>query len=146
LFFYLAARSDLVQTVIRPALAAGKVVLSDRYSLSTEAYQMAGRGLDPALVRAGNRAAMQDTRPDLTLILDLPAELGQERQITAGKRRDRLDRESAEFHRRVVDYYLAVKGEGVRHLDGRLPPDQLLQAAWSEVRAAAPAIFRVAVG
>jgi dTMP kinase len=146
LFFYLAARSDLVQTIIRPALDAGRVVLSDRYALSTEAYQMIGRGLDPALVRLANRAAMQGVTPDLTLILDLPAELGQERQIAAGKKQDRLDRESVDFHRRVVDFYLAVRGEGVRHLDGRLPPDQLLQAAWSEVRAAAPDTFRVAVG
>ena len=146
LFLYLAARADLVQTIIRPALAAGRVVLSDRYALSTEAYQMAGRGLDPALVRAGNLAATQGIQADLTLILDLPPELGQARQIEAGKRQDRLDRESAEFHRRVMEYYLAVRGEAVRHLDGRLPPDQLLQAAWSEVRAAAPGIFRVAVG
>jgi dTMP kinase len=146
LFFYLAARADLVQTVIRPALDAGRVVLSDRFALSTEAYQMVGRGLDPALVRTANRSAMQGVEPDLTLILDLPAELGQERQIAAGKRQDRLDRESVEFHRRVVEFYLAVRGDAVRHLDGRLPPDQLLQAAWSEVRAAAPEIFRVAVG
>jgi len=146
LFFYLAARADLVQSVIRPALEAGKVVLSDRYALSTEAYQMAGRGLDPALVRTANRAATHEVVPDLTLILDLPPELGQERQIAAGKKRDRLDRESLDFHRRVVEFYLAVRGDGVRHLDGRLPPDQLLQAAWSEVRAAAPEIFRVAVG
>jgi dTMP kinase len=146
LFLYLAARADLVHSVIQPALAAGKVVLSDRYALSTDAYQMAGRGLDPELVRVGNLAAMQNVRPDLTLILDLPPEVGQERQIAAGKRQDRLDRESAEFHRRVVAHYLAIQGEGVRHLDGRLPPDQLLQAAWSEVRAAAPALFRVAVG
>jgi dTMP kinase len=146
LFLYLAARADLVQTIIQPALASGRVVLSDRFALSTEAYQMAGRGLDPVLVRAGNQAATHGIQPDLTLILDLPAELGQARQIAAGKRQDRLDRESSEFHRRVVAYYLAVRGEGVRHLDGRLPPDQLLQAAWSEVRAAAPATFRVAVG
>jgi dTMP kinase len=146
LFFYLAARADLVQTVIRPALDAGRVVLSDRYALSTEAYQMVGRGLDASLVRAANRAAMQGVNPDLTLILDLPAELGQERQLAAGKKQDRLDRESVEFHRRVVEFYLAVRGDGVRHLDGRLPPDQLLQAAWSEVRAAAPETFRVAVG
>jgi dTMP kinase len=146
LFLYLAARADLVQTIIRPALAAGRVVLSDRFALSTEAYQMAGRGLDPALVRAGNLAATQGIQPDLTLILDLPPELGQARQIAAGKHQDRLDRESVEFHRRVVEYYLAVRGEAVRHLDGRLPPDRLLQAAWSEVRTAAPDIFRVAVG
>ena len=102
---------------------------------------MVGRGLDPALVRAANRAAMQNVLPDLILILDVPAELGQERQKAAGKRQDRLDRESADFHRRVVEYYLSVQGDGVRHLDGRLPPDQLLQSAWSEVRAAAPATF-----
>jgi len=146
LFFYLAARADLVHTVIRPALAAGRVVVSDRFALSTEAYQMAGRGLDPAMVRAANQAATHGLRADLTLILDLPPELGQARQIAAGKRQDRLDRESADFHRRVVDYYLAVNGDGVRHLDGRLPPDRLLQAAWMEVRAAAPAIFPAAVG
>lgn len=146
LFFYLAARADLVETVIRPALAAGRVVLSDRFALSTEAYQMVGRGLDPTLVRVANEAATRGLQPDLTLILDLPAEIGQARQIAAGKRQDRLDRESAEFHRRVVQYYLAVQGKGVRHLDGRLPPDQLLQTAWSEVRAAAPALFPVVVG
>jgi len=146
LFLYLAARADLVQTVIRPALGEGRVVLSDRFALSTEAYQMAGRGLDPAMVRAANHAAAYGLKADLTLILDLPPELGQARQIAGGKRQDRLDRESADFHRRVVDYYLAVNGDGVRHLDGRLPPDQLLQAAWSEVRAAAPDAFPAAVG
>jgi dTMP kinase len=146
LFFYLAARADLVQTVIQPALAAGRVVLSDRFALSTEAYQMAGRGLDPAMVRAANQAATLGLQPDLTLILDLSPEQGQARQLAAGKRQDRLDRESADFHRRVVEYYLAVKGSGVRHLDGRLPPDQLLQVAWTEVRNAAPATFRSTVG
>jgi dTMP kinase len=145
LFLYLAARADLVQSTIRPALDSGRVVLSDRFALSTEAYQMMGRGLDPALVGAGNEAATGGLCPDLTLILDLSPELGQARQIAAGKRQDRLDRESAEFHRRVVEYYLAVEGDGVRHLDGRLTPDQLLQAAWTEVRTAAPEIFRAAV-
>jgi dTMP kinase len=146
LFLYLAARADLVQSTIRPALDAGRVVLSDRFALSTEAYQVAGRGLDPALVRAGNQAATGGVRPDLTLILDLAPELGQARQLAAGKRQDRLDRESVDFHRRVVSFYLAVQGEGVRHLDGRLPPDQLLQAAWTEVRAAAPETFQAPVG
>jgi dTMP kinase len=146
LFLYLAARADLVNTVVEPALASGRVVLSDRFALSTEAYQMAGRGLDPSLVRIGNQAATHGLRPDLTLIIDLAPELGLARQVAAGKRQDRLDRESAEFHRRVVEYYLAVQGSGVRHLDGRLPPDQLLQAAWSEVRAAAPETFRPAAG
>ena len=146
LFFYLAARADLVQTVIQPALAAGRVVLSDRFSLSTEAYQMAGRGLDPVMVRAANEAATLGLRPDLTLILSLAPEIGQARQIAAGKKQDRLDRESVDFHRRVLEHYLAVRGSGVRHLDARMPPDQLLQAAWEEVCNAAPETFPSAVG
>ncbi len=141
LFFYLAARADLVQTLILPGLAAGRVVLSDRFTLSTEAYQMAGRGLPAEVVLPANRAAADGLVPDLTLILDLPPAVGQERQVAAGKRLDRLDRESAEFHRRVIDYYLAVRGDGVRHLDGSLPPDRLLQAAWVEVLAVAPERF-----
>ena len=145
LFLYLAARSDLVQTVIAPALADGRVVISDRFALSTEAYQMAGRGLDSMLVKIANEAAAQGLRPDLTLILDLAPELGQARQLAGGKRQDRLDRESLEFHQRVMDYYLAVQGSGVRHLDARVPPDQLLQAAWGEVRRAAPELFQSAV-
>jgi dTMP kinase len=142
LFFFLAARADLVQTVIQPALAAGRVVLSDRFALTTEAYQMAGRGLDPAMVRTANQAATLGIQPDLTLILDLTPEVGQARQLAAGKQQDRLERESVDFHRRVLEYYLAVKGRGVRHLDARLPPDQLLQVAWTEIRNAAPAAFQ----
>src|SRR5882724_547723 len=141
LFLYLAARADLVQRVIEPALAAGKTVLSDRFALTTEAYQMAGRGISPDVVLPANRAAAGGLRPDLTLIIDLPPEVGRARQVAAGKRLDRLDAESADFHRRVIDYYLAVRGDGVRHLDGRLPPDRLLQAAWAEIAAIAPHRF-----
>jgi dTMP kinase len=141
LFFYLAARADLVQTVIRPALDAGKVVLSDRFVMSTMAYQMVGRGLPEEVVLPASQAAAGGLRPDLTLVLDLPPDVGQARQVAAGKRLDRLDRESAEFHRRVIAYYLAVQGEGVRHLDGCLPPDRLLQAAWTAVVEAAPETF-----
>jgi dTMP kinase len=141
LFFYLAARAELVEKVIGPALREGRVVLSDRFALTTEAYQMAGRGIPADVVLPANRAAAEGLRPDLTLILDLPPEVGRARQVAGGKRLDRLDAESAEFHRRVIDYYLAVGGDGVRHLDGRLPPDRLLEAAWDEVVAIAPERF-----
>jgi dTMP kinase len=141
LFFYLAARAELVEKVIAPALREGRVVLSDRFALTTEAYQMAGRGIPADVVLPANQAAAGGLRPDLTLILDLPPELGRARQVASGKRLDRLDAESAEFHRRVIDYYLAVEGDGVRHLNGCLPPDRLLEAAWDEVVAAAPERF-----
>jgi dTMP kinase len=141
LFFYLAARADLVQSLIRPCLAEGRVVLSDRFALTTEAYQMAGRGLPAEVVLPANRAAADGLVPDLTLILDLAPEVGQARQVAGGKRLDRLERESEGFHRRVAEYYLAVRGEGVRHLDARLPPDRLLQAAWSEILRIAPERF-----
>jgi dTMP kinase len=141
LFFYLASRAELVEKVIAPALRAGRVVLSDRFALTTEAYQMAGRGLPADVVLPANRAAAGGLRPDLTLILDLPPEVGRARQVAAGKQLDRLDAESADFHRRVIEYYLAVEGDGVRHLDGCLPPDRLLQAAWDEVVRAAPERF-----
>jgi dTMP kinase len=130
--------------LIRPGLAEGRVVLSDRFTMSTEAYQMAGRGLPPDVVLPANRAAADGLVPDLTLILDLTPEVGQARQLAGGKRLDRLDQESVEFHRRVAEYYLAADGDGVRHLDGRLPPDRLLQAAWSEILKLAPDRFGVA--
>ena len=138
LFFYLAARADLVQSVIQPALAQGRLVLSDRFALTTEAYQMAGRGLPPAVVIAANRLAAHDLVPDLTLILDLSPEVAQARQVAGGKPLDRLEQESVEFHRRVEAFYLTARGDGVRHLDGRLAPDQLLQAAWAEIAPLAP--------
>jgi dTMP kinase len=141
LFFYLAARAELVEKVIAPALRDGRVVLSDRFALTTEAYQMAGRGLAADVVLPANRAAAGGLRPDLTLILDLPPEVGRARQVAAGKRLDRLDAESADFHRRVIEYYLAVEGDDVRHLDGCLPHDRLLQAAWDEMVAVAPERF-----
>ncbi len=144
LFLYLAARAELVETVIRPALARGEVVLSDRFELSTEAYQMAGRGLPAEVVIPASRAAADGVRPDLTLVLDLPPEEGRARQRAGGKRPDRLEREGPEFHRRVAEHYLAARGEGVRHLDARLAPDRLLQAAWAEVVAGAPERFGAA--
>ena len=146
LLYICAARAHLVQEVIRPALAAGRVVISDRYELSTQAYQGAGRGLDRQTVAVVNADATGGLQPHLTLVLDIPPDIGLARQQESGKVGDRLERADAAFHRRVADAYLAAAGEGVRHLDGRAPPDQLLEAAWAAVAAAAPERFGATAG
>jgi dTMP kinase len=142
LFLFLAARADLTAQVIRPALAGGQVVLADRYTLSSEIYQVVGRGLDRELVLAGNAAATGGLQPDLTLVLDLPAGVGRSRQEAAGKVMDRLDRESAAFHDRICQAYVAVTGPGMVHLDGSAPADRLLEAAWEAVEAGRPDLWR----
>jgi len=142
LFLFLAARADLTAQVLRPALEAGRVVLADRFTLSTEVYQVAGRGLDPVLVAAGNQAATGGLQADLTLVLDLPPGVGRGRQEAAGKALDRLDRESTSFHERVCQAYAALSGPGLRHLDGTQSSEQLLDAAWMAVKDARPDLWR----
>ncbi len=136
--YMVTARADLVARVIGPALAAGKVVISDRFDHSTRAYQIAGRGLPADRVEWMNRAATGGLAPDLTLILDLGAAVGRARQLAAGKTGDRLDRESAEFHERVGRAYRALEGPGIVHLDASRPPDQVVELAWRSVLAARP--------
>ena len=142
LLYICAARAHLVQEVIQPALDAGRAVVSDRYDLSTLAYQGAGRGLDPDIVAQVNRVATAGLRPHLTLVLDIPAEVGLDRLRAGAKKHDRLEREDGDFHRRVAAAYLAATGDGVRHLNAVAPPPAVLEAAWTEVVAAAPATFR----
>src|SRR5574341_549235 len=78
LLLFLAARADLVNRVIRPALEAGNVVLVDRFNLSTRAYQVAGRGLPADLVEPAIRIATGGLEPDLTLVMDVPLGVGRE--------------------------------------------------------------------
>jgi dTMP kinase len=123
-----------VATVLRPALAAGKVVLSDRYELSTLAYQVAGRRLPRAAVVGANRLATGGLRPDLTLVLDVPPAVGRRRQEAQGKTLDRLEREDAAWHARVARAFRAARGRGIVHLDATQDPEDVLEAAWHLVR------------
>ncbi|MEI2720983.1 MAG: dTMP kinase [Gemmatimonadales bacterium] len=142
LLYMVTARADLVTHVIRPALAAGKVVLSDRYDLSTMAYQGAGRGLPMDQVRWVNGAATGGLVPDLTLVLDLDPAVGRARQAAAGKGADRLERESVAFHDRVAAAYLAATGPGVHHLNAGASPQTVLESAWRLLSAARPDTFQ----
>ena len=105
---YAASRAQLVAEVIRPALAAGRVVLCDRYADSTMAYQGYGRGLDRDALAALTAIATGGLRPDLTLLLDLDVARGLARRRDEGEEMNRLDLETIEFHRRVRAGYLAL--------------------------------------
>jgi len=135
LFLFLAARADLVERVIRPALANGQVVIADRFGLSTIAYQVAGRGLPRADVEAALRVATGGVVPDLTLILDIPVTVGRERQRSAGKAQDRIEREDDEFHTRVREAYRSASGPGIVHIDASQPKKAIQDTAWREVTA-----------
>ena len=142
LFLMLAARADLVTRVIRPALAAGQVVIADRFDLSTLAYQVAGAGLPRAEVEVANRLATGDLIPDITLVLDVPVEVGRARQRRARKFRDRFERQGDAFHRRVLQAYRAAGGPGVVHIDASQSRQAVQDAAWREVMAASAPTLR----
>jgi dTMP kinase len=109
---FAAARADHVARIIRPALAAGDWVLSDRFSDSTRVYQGAEGGVSPETLDALERVAVGATRPDLTIILDIPAEIGlrrvRARQAATGDGPDRFDSDQVGLHERRRQAYLAL--------------------------------------
>lgn len=105
LLLYSASRAQLVYELIRPALAAGQVVLCDRYADSTLAYQGYGRNLNLADLRTITQFATGGLKPDLTLLLDIDVERGLARRRDGGDEMNRLDLELVSFHRRVRDGY-----------------------------------------
>jgi dTMP kinase len=133
LFLYLVARADLVARVIRPALAAGRVVLADRFELSTRAYQSGGRGLAEGEVTAAIALATGGLAPDLYVVLDLPVEAGRERQAAQGKAPDRIERAETAFHARVAAAFRRASGPNVVHLSAAGAADETHEAIWAEV-------------
>ncbi len=130
LFLVLAARADLVANILRPALEAGRIVISDRYDYSTMAYQVIGRGLDRHLVAQANTLATGGLRPDLTIVLDVPAGVGRERQAQAQKRPDRIELAEDDMHERVARFFADLQGEHIVHVDGTRPAVEVEQRAW----------------
>ncbi len=143
LFLILAARADLVARVIRPELEGGRLVLADRFDLSTRCYQVAGRGLPAEAVDAALQLATGGLVPDLTLVLDVPVDVGRERLRRARKEPDRLERLDDAFHRRVLGAYRRASGPGVVHIDATGTKAVVQDAAWREVSAAAALQLRV---
>lgn len=130
-----AARHDNVERSIKPALAAGTWVVCDRFTDSTYAYQGAGHGLARETIRRMETLVLDDFRPELTLILDIPVEMGLAR--TAGRKSDmRFEGFDLAFHARMRDAYLAVARRD-RHrcvvIDAAQDEAEIAKAIWNTV-------------
>ena len=127
LLLYAAARAQLVGEVIGPAVEAGKAVISDRFVDSSVVYQGIARGLGVETVYAVNRPAIGEYMPDVTFLLDLPAEVGIARKKNQAEL-DRMEQESLDFHKKVAEGYrtLAARDpERIRTIDATLPIDTI---------------------
>ena len=132
MLLYMAARAQLVEEIIRPALESGKTVVSDRYLLANVVYQGHAGGLDVETLWEVGRIATDSVSPDLTLLLDMPAEAASAR---LERSLDRMELQGAEFHARVREGFLAEakrRPEAIRVIDA----SQSIEAVYAEVRKA----------
>jgi dTMP kinase len=138
---YSASRAQLVSELLSPALAAGRVVLTDRFSGASLAYQGYGRGLELAFIDQLTKPVTGGLVPDLTVLLDLDPEMGLER-ISARGDSDRLELADLEFHRRVRRGFLeqAATRPDWLLLDATLPEDELAETIWRRVRPLLPEV------
>jgi dTMP kinase len=137
LFLFNASRAQLVEEVIRPALANGQVVVCDRFADSTLAYQGYGRGLPIDRIRTVNRAATGGLKPALTVLIDVPARDGLKRKKSAP---DRFEREALDFHERVRRGYLELARSEPRRfrvIDGCRPKAAIAGDVWKAVNTSA---------
>ena len=148
LMLMLASRAALMEQVVEPALRRGAIVLLDRFELSSFAYQAYGRGLPLEDVRAANAVATAGRRPDLTLVLDVPNEVGEERRRVAGKSADRIEGAGRDFHERVASGYreLARNEQGVVAVDGTGSVDEVQARLRDELLRRFPETIGVARG
>ncbi len=136
ILLYEAARAQHVRGVILPALLSGRAVLCDRFCDATTAYQAHARGLDADQVERLNRFAAGGLVPDLTLLFDLPPEEGFARVKGRGAAKDRLERESIDFHRAVREGYLRLSNLDpgrVVTIDAAPPEDEVFRSVLGTV-------------
>ena len=130
MYLFMAARRQLIAEVIGPALAAGQIVVADRYHDSTLAYQGGARGVPTTWPQTF-------PRPDLTFLLSVPVESGLERLAKAGKKPDRVENESVEFHKKVAAAYdrlAEVEPKRFARLDATGSRDHIHQAVMERLR------------
>jgi dTMP kinase len=143
MLLYMAARAQMMSERIAPALAAGKLVLSDRFVSSTLAYQLGGDGLTAAEIRAVAEVAIRGRWPDLTILLDLPTRASMDRVLpkfslfpdnpNAGLEKDRIERRPLEYHEQVRRNYLAqaeADPHRYRVIRGDRPPEEVHEDVW----------------
>lgn len=125
LFLYEASRAQHTNEKIIPALKAGQIVISERFTMSTDAYQGVARGLGLKTTTTLNRIATSGLKPDITILLDIPVSEFDDRD--KGRELDRLERENAAFRVKVRQGYLKAAKADPRAtvLDGKLPADVL---------------------
>lgn len=120
LFLYETARTQHMTEIVRPALASGKIVICDRFTDATLAYQGYGRGLDISVIKELNKIASLGIKPDLTIYLDIEAEKGLKKARSIkkdfSKACDRLEAEALAFHKRVRKGYLALAKQEPRRI------------------------------
>jgi len=136
LLLYNAARAQHLAEKILPAIKKGKIIITDRFSDSTVAYQCYARGIDKALVMSLDHLATGGLAPDLTLLFDLDAEAGLARNRNANKT-DRIELEDIEFHRKVREGYLAIAKadpDRVSIVDAALPVAEVRAQIWEIVK------------
>jgi dTMP kinase len=129
---FMASRAELTAREIVPSLNDGRVVLLDRFFLSTYAYQIFGRGLPEAETRAANRLATGGLVPDITLLLDVPAVEGLGRADARGAR-DRMERADDEFHQRVTTAFRQFADPKWQHSHQECGPIKLIDAKGDEI-------------
>ena len=134
LLMFNASRAQLLKEVIQPDLKNGKVVICDRYADSTTAYQSYGRGLNFEMVKTINNAATRGLKPNLTILMDIPAEEGLARK--RDKKPDRFEQENTAFHQRVREGYLRMAADEPERwlvIDARQSKDKIRQIIWERV-------------
>lgn len=141
-----AARADHLEHTIRPALARGEWVVCDRFADSTRAYQGTGGGVAPEVIEAIDAAVVGDDQPDLTLVFDLPVDVGLERAFGRDLFRARFESKGLEFHRRLRERFRDIARENPDRcvlIDAAAAPEAVAEAVWAAVSGRFPELAGV---